>query len=69
MDDLRRIATVVAVVSEPEKPPAILGILRSGVVDVLIVDEGNARAVLDLAGASRTTRPVSLARRRSAERR
>jgi len=69
MDDLRRIATVVAVVSEPEKPPAILGILRSGVVDVLIVDEGNARAVLDLAGASRTTKPVSLARRRGAERR
>jgi DNA-binding transcriptional regulator LsrR (DeoR family) len=69
MDDLRRIATVVAVVSEPEKPPAILGILRSGVVDVLIVDEGNARAVLDLAGSSRTTKPVSLARRRGAERR
>jgi DNA-binding transcriptional regulator LsrR (DeoR family) len=69
MDDLRRIATVVAVVSEPEKPPAILGILRSGVVDVLIVDEANARAVLDLAGASRTTKPVSLARRRGAERR
>jgi hypothetical protein len=36
---------------------------------VLIVDEGNARAVLDLAGASRTTKPVSLARRRGAERR
>jgi DNA-binding transcriptional regulator LsrR (DeoR family) len=69
MDDLHHIATVVAVVSEPEKPPAILGILRSGVVDVLIVDEGNAHAVLDLAGASRTTKPVSLARHRSAERR
>jgi DNA-binding transcriptional regulator LsrR (DeoR family) len=69
MDDLRRIATVVAVASEPEKPPAILGILRSGVVDVLIVDEGNARAILDLAGSSRTPRPVSLAHRRGAERR
>ncbi len=69
MDDLRRIETVVAVVSEPEKPPAILGVLRSGVIDVLIVDEGNARAVLDLAGASRTAKPVSLARRRGAGRR
>jgi DNA-binding transcriptional regulator LsrR (DeoR family) len=69
MDALHRIASVVAVVSEPEKPPAILGILRSGVVDVLIVDEVNARAVLDLAGASRTPRPVSLARRRGAGRR
>ena len=69
MEALHRIASVVAVVSEPEKPPAILGILRSGVVDVLIVDEVNARAVLDLAGASRTPRPVSLARRRGAERR
>jgi hypothetical protein len=40
---------VVAVVSEPEKPRAILGILRAGVIGVLVVDEGNARAVLDLA--------------------
>lgn len=47
VDDLRRIGTVVAVASEPEKPAAILGILRTGVVDVLVVDEGNARAVLD----------------------
>lgn len=58
MDDLRRIETVVAVVSEPEKPPAILGVLRSGVIDVLILDEGNARAVLELAGASRINRPA-----------
>ncbi len=50
MDDLRHIETVVAVVSEPEKPPAILGILRAGVVDVLILDERNAHAVLELAG-------------------
>jgi DNA-binding transcriptional regulator LsrR (DeoR family) len=54
MDDLRRIETVVAVVSEPEKPRAILGVLRAGVVDVLIVDHGNARAVLDLADGART---------------
>jgi DNA-binding transcriptional regulator LsrR (DeoR family) len=49
IDELRRIETVVAVASEAEKPRAILGILRAGVIDVLIVDEGNARAVLDLA--------------------
>lgn len=49
IDDLRRIGTVIAVASEPEKTLAILGALRGGIVDVLIVDEGNARAVLDLA--------------------
>lgn len=48
IDDLRRIETVVAVVSEAEKPPAILGVLRAGVLDVLVVDEGNAHAVLEL---------------------
>ena len=51
VDHLRRIGTVVAVVSEPEKPRAILGILRAGVIRVLVVDEGNARAVLDLAAS------------------
>jgi DNA-binding transcriptional regulator LsrR (DeoR family) len=49
IDDLHRMETVVAVVSEVEKPLAILGVLRAGVVDVLVVDEGNAHAVLDLA--------------------
>jgi len=49
IDDLRRVETAVAVVSEAEKPLAILGVLRAGVVDVLAVDEGNAHAVLDLA--------------------
>ena len=49
IDDLRRIDTVVAVVSEAEKPLAILGTLRADVIDVLIVDAANARAVLDLA--------------------
>jgi DNA-binding transcriptional regulator LsrR (DeoR family) len=49
VDDLRRIPTVMAVVSGPEKPLAILGVLRAGIVDVLIVDEDNARAVLDFA--------------------
>lgn len=47
VDELRRIESVVAVVSEREKPQAVLGILRAGVVDVLVIDETNARAVLD----------------------
>ncbi len=49
IEDLHRVETVVAVVSEAEKPPAILGVLRAGVVDVLVVDDGNAHAILDLA--------------------
>lgn len=49
IDDLRRIRTVIAVASEPEKTLAILGALRAGIVDVLIVDEANATAVIDLA--------------------
>jgi DNA-binding transcriptional regulator LsrR (DeoR family) len=53
IDDLRRIETVVAVASEPEKTLAILGALRGGTVDVLIVDESNAGAVLRLAQESR----------------
>jgi DNA-binding transcriptional regulator LsrR (DeoR family) len=48
IDDLRRIDTVVAVASGAEKPRAILGGLRAGVIDVLIVDEANAREVLAL---------------------
>jgi DNA-binding transcriptional regulator LsrR (DeoR family) len=49
IDDLRSVGTVIAVVSEAEKPRAILGILRADVIDVLIVDATNARTVLDLA--------------------
>jgi len=48
IDDLRSIPTVVAVVSGQEKPRAILGVLRAGIVDVLIADEANAQQVLDL---------------------
>ncbi len=61
MDDLQRIDMVIAVVSESEKPLAILGALRAGAVDVLIVDEGNARAVLDLDGQVPLHRPIALA--------
>jgi DNA-binding transcriptional regulator LsrR (DeoR family) len=53
IDDLHRMKTVIAVASEAEKPAAILGVLRAGVIDVLIVDEGNAGAVLGLAQHSR----------------
>ena len=55
IDDLRRIGTVVAVVSEVEKPLAILGTLRADVINVLIVDAANARAVLDLAAGNPVT--------------
>lgn len=54
--DLDAIECVVAVVSEKEKPLAIHGALRTGVVDVLIVDEPNARILVD-AAPDPTTRP------------
>lgn len=70
LEALRSIETVVAVASEPEKPQAILGVLRAGVINVLIVDEANAREVLRLAGSTeaaaaggartRPTRPAAL---------
>jgi DNA-binding transcriptional regulator LsrR (DeoR family) len=49
LEDLRGIDNVVAIVSGAEKPRAILGVLRAGIVDVLITDETNARTVLGLA--------------------
>jgi DNA-binding transcriptional regulator LsrR (DeoR family) len=49
IEDLRRIGSVIAVASGEEKPRAVLGALRAGFVDVLITDETNARAVIDLA--------------------
>ncbi len=52
VETLRQIPTVVATASEPEKPAAILGTLRAGGVSVLVIDEANARAVLELAGRS-----------------
>jgi DNA-binding transcriptional regulator LsrR (DeoR family) len=48
LDQLRDIDTVIAVVSGDEKPLAILGVLRAGILDVLIVDEPNAKAVMEL---------------------
>ena len=58
IEDLHQVDTVVAVVSEAEKPMAILGALRAGVVDVLVVDEGNARAVLELARQAAGRMPI-----------
>lgn len=60
IEELRRVATVVAVVSEVEKPLAINGVLRAGVVDVLVVDEGNAHAVLDRAQQDGRGTPIPL---------
>jgi DNA-binding transcriptional regulator LsrR (DeoR family) len=51
LDQLHAIDTVVVVVSEAEKPRAILGVLRTGVADVLVVDEGNARFLAEAAQA------------------
>jgi DNA-binding transcriptional regulator LsrR (DeoR family) len=69
IDDLRRVETVVAVVSEAEKPLAILGVLRAGVVDVLVVDEGNAHAVIDLAGPGASEMPIPIESRSAGMRR
>ncbi len=47
-EDLERIDCVVAVCSERDKSDAILGALRSGMVNVLVANLSTARAVLDL---------------------
>jgi DNA-binding transcriptional regulator LsrR (DeoR family) len=49
--DLERTETVIALVSESNKTTSILGALRTGIVDILIVDASNARGVLSLADA------------------
>jgi len=46
--DLERIRCVVAVSSERDKGDAVLGALRSGMVNVLVTNLSTARAVLDL---------------------
>jgi DNA-binding transcriptional regulator LsrR (DeoR family) len=58
IDDLHRIDTVVAVVSEREKPLAIRGVLATGVVDVLIVDEHNARILAQPGGPAEPGDPA-----------
>jgi DNA-binding transcriptional regulator LsrR (DeoR family) len=49
--DLEAIRCVVAICSERDKRDAILGALRSGMVNVLVTNLSMARAVLDLQGA------------------
>jgi DNA-binding transcriptional regulator LsrR (DeoR family) len=48
-EDLGRIGCTIAVASEPGKVAAILGALRTGVIDVLATSAPNCRAVLELA--------------------
>lgn len=48
-DDLRRIPTVIAVASEPTKAAALLGGLRTGLLNGLITTIQNARSILSLA--------------------
>jgi deoxyribonucleoside regulator len=43
LEELRVIDTVMVVVSESEKPLALLGALHTGIVDVLVVDAPNAQ--------------------------
>jgi DNA-binding transcriptional regulator LsrR (DeoR family) len=51
--DLERIPCVVAVSSERDKGDAILGALRSGMVNVLVTTLATARTVLDLSARTR----------------
>jgi DNA-binding transcriptional regulator LsrR (DeoR family) len=50
--DLERVDCVVAICSERDKEDAILGALRSGMVNVLVTNLSTARTVLELAGRS-----------------
>jgi DNA-binding transcriptional regulator LsrR (DeoR family) len=58
LGELRAIETVMVVASEREKPVAILGVLRTGAVNVLVVDEINAR-VLAEQGPGDQARPMT----------
>ncbi len=48
LEDLRSIQTIIAVVSEKGKSKAILGALRTGVIQVLITDSENAIEIMKL---------------------
>lgn len=47
--DLQQVKTVIAVAGGLVKARAILGALRTGLIDVLVTDDGAARRVLELA--------------------
>lgn len=55
LEDLRRIKPAIAVAGGPDKVEAILGAIRGGYVDVLIVDDRTAGAVLEF---DRATAPA-----------
>ena len=48
VEDFRPISEVVAVAAENSKPLALLGALRTGVVDVIATSVSNALTVLNL---------------------
>lgn len=48
MEELRHIPTVVVIAAENSKALALLGALRSGVVDVLATNVSNALTILNL---------------------
>ena len=48
IDELRNIPCVIAIASENTKATAILGALRSGVIDIIATSASNARTVLNL---------------------
>ena len=50
--DLERITCVIAICSERDKGDAILGALRTGMVNVLVANLSLARTVLELSGCS-----------------
>jgi DNA-binding transcriptional regulator LsrR (DeoR family) len=50
--DLERITCVIATCSERDKGDAILGALRTGMVNVLVANLSTARTVLELSGRS-----------------
>jgi len=50
VDQLRAVDVVIAVSAGPGKAAALLGVVRTGVVDVLVTDRPTAEGVLRLAG-------------------
>jgi DNA-binding transcriptional regulator LsrR (DeoR family) len=48
LEDLRRINPVIAVAGGTDKVQAILGAIRTGYIDVLIIDDRTASAILEL---------------------
>ena len=50
-DALRNIPCVIGIAAESEKTTALLGALRTGIVDILVTSVGNARRLLEMADA------------------